>query len=103
MPKPRAYTAEEARAMLLDAFRTYAKYWSTVPGKTPHEMCDGLAFSLLNLFDGGTLTLPHMNITLDPHPRDARYHQLQGENWFKPGMVINDCQLHELYYVKKPI
>jgi hypothetical protein len=102
MTKPRAYTAIEARAMLLDAFHSYAAYWAVVPNKTPQEMCDGLAFSLLNLFDGGTTFLPAMRITLAPHPDDKEYNRRSGSNWFEPRTLINrDCALHELYYQPK--
>lgn len=94
---PRAYTPEEVQVMLLGQIRGFARYWANLPNKTPQERCDGLAFSILNIFDGST-ELPAMNISLSPHPDDQEYHRENGENWYEPGQVINDCVLHEPYY-----
>lgn len=98
---PRAYTPEEVRAKLLGYTREIARYWANLPNKTPQERCDGLAFSILNIFDGIVDELPAMNITLSPHPDDQEYHRGNGENWYEPGQVVNDCMLHELYYKVK--
>lgn len=97
-PAPRAHTPEEVRAQLLSQVRGMAKFWAELPGKTSQERCDGLAFSLLNIFDGTHTGLPAMDISLAPHPDDKAYCQRTGENWFEPGQVINDCYLHEEYY-----
>ena len=78
-----------------------AKYWAELPSKTPQERCDGLAFSILNIIDGNTMKLPSMDINLAPHPEDREYHIELGENWYEPGMLVNDCQLHEHYFVKE--
>ena len=104
MSKPTAYTVEEAREQLLAQFRMYARYWANLPDKSPQERCDGLAFSLLNIFDGTTVRLPSLDITLRPHESDKAFHQKEGERWYEDGMIINQCMLHELYYPppKKP-
>lgn len=99
----RAYTPEEVRAMVLSHIRELSRYWATLPEpKTVRERCDGLAFSILVMFDGGSLGLPALNVSLSPHPDDEAYHKDHGENWFEDGMVINDCQLHELFYAAAP-
>jgi len=41
--------------------------------------------SILNIFDGTTITLPAMNIALDPHPEDKETHRGEGTNWYEPG------------------
>lgn len=95
---PRAWTAEEARKLFLDRIRGDAQYWAELPGKTAQERCDGLAFSILCIFDGVTMALPAMDIQLSPHEDDMEFHKKNGENWFEPDMLINDCHLHDLYH-----
>ena len=59
MSKAKSRTA--VREEFLRLVREYARYWSgdTVKNKTVAERCDGLAFSILNIFDGTTESLPH--------------------------------------------
>ena len=95
--EPRAYTTEEVRELFLKQVRESAHYWASLPGKTPQERCDGLAFTILNIIDGSTLPLPAFDLIPSPHPTDYQYHREHGENWFEQE-VINDCQLHEYYY-----
>ncbi len=94
MSKPK--TAEQARAEFLDSIRVGAEYWSSRQG-TRKEICEGLVFSILVLLDGGTLPLPGIDLVLRPHPSDEAYYQSQNEDWYEDGMVINDCQMHELF------
>ena len=96
----RAYTAEEVREQLLDHIRNLARFWATTENRqTTLERCEGLAFSILNIFDG-TTEFPALDIVLAPHPDDTEFHQSEGENWYEPGMMINDCMLHELFYIR---
>jgi hypothetical protein len=97
--EPRAYTVEEAREMFLAKMRAYVKYWAGESRvATVQEKLDGLAFSILNIIDGTSSGLPRCNLTVQPHPNDKEYCRSQGENWYEPGMVINDVMLHEMYY-----
>ncbi len=98
MTAPRPYTPEEVRDQLLDYVRGIAQYWAELPDKTPLERCNGLAFSMLNIFDGTSAALPAMDISLAPHPDDQAYRAKHSENWYEPGQVINACYLHDLYY-----
>ena len=84
--------------MFLDQLRATKEYWLKAPRQTESERMDGLIFYILVMFDGGTLGMPAMDIRLAPHPDDKAYHIAQGERWFKPKQLINDCQLHELWY-----
>jgi hypothetical protein len=99
LSEPRAWTEEEVREKFLDQVRGLADYWSKTD-RDPKGMCNGLAFSILNIFDGTTMGLPAMDITCQPHPNDKAYLQDCGENWYEPGMVFNDCHLHDAYYKK---
>lgn len=94
----RAYTPEEVREMFLGQVKMLARYWSTVERETDLEKLEGLAFSLLNLFDGTSAALPAMDIVLRPYPEDKAFHESEGDNYFEDGQVINDCYLHELFH-----
>lgn len=99
------YTKEEVREMFLEGLREIADFWANVetnPPKTIKERCDGLVFSILNIFDGTTADMPAMSISLEPHEDDKSYYQAEGKKWFEQGMVINDdVHLHDMYYRKE--
>lgn len=43
-----------------------------------------------------------LDLVLNPHPDDKAYRQADGENWYKPGQVINDdCALHDEFYANR--
>lgn len=92
----RAYTSEEMRQNLLQHMKHLTEYWAILPGKTPRERCEGLAFSILNIFDGCSGSMPAFDLIPSPHADDKEFYQSQGENWYEP-VVINDCMLHELF------
>lgn len=96
--KPRAKTDEEVREEFLNKVKGLAKYWSQVEGRSDLEKCEGVAFSILNIFDGTSGDLPAMDIVLSPHESDKEYCIDNKENWYEPGMVINNCSLHEIFY-----
>ena len=100
MTTPRAYTVEEVREQFLAHIRQTAAYWANLPDLSSKDRCDGVAFSILNVLDGSTM-LPAFNLTVAPHPEDKDYHIKNGENWYEPDMLINDCMLHEEFY-KEP-
>lgn len=94
----RAYTAEEAREQFMDQVRHLVRHWereSRAP--TAKEKLEGLAFSIMNIFDG-TSGLPAFDIVCAPHPDDKQYHIDEGSKYFMPGMVINECHLHEMLF-----
>jgi hypothetical protein len=93
---PEAKTVEQVRAEFMNQIRGAAEYWSLPQELSAKERCDGLAFSILVIIDGGTLPLPGMDLVLRPHSEDKAYCQGRGEDWYEDGMVINVCQLHEL-------
>jgi hypothetical protein len=75
--------------------------WEHADNCTIKGKLEGLAFSILNIFDG-TTGLPAMDIVLSPHPEDKDFALSEGERWYEEGMIINDCYLHELFYGEKP-
>ncbi len=100
MPEPRAFTAEEVRQEFLDEIRGLAAYWETCPSLGGLKgRLEGLAFSILNIFDG-TSNFPAVDLVLKPHPDDKEFHRAEGEDWYEPGMMFNDCHLHEMFYRK---
>lgn len=98
--QPRARTKEEMRELFLDYCRTIAHHWSKVEDRTPHEMCDGVVFSLLNAFDGMAGGFPcAIDLVMQPHHSDKQFCIEEGEDWVQDGQVINDdVMLHEMYY-----
>lgn len=97
----RAYTEEEVRGEFLDHIRHLISYWeSEERAPTSKEKLEGLVFSILNIFDGST-GLPAFDISCAPHPDDKQYHIDEDSNYYEPGMVINDCMLHEMIFAKK--
>lgn len=104
-PEPtncRAYTPEEVRETFLGHVRHLVSYW-TQEARAPsaREKLEGLAFGIMNIFDG-TTGLPAFDIVVRPHPDDKAYHIENRENWYEPGMVINDCHLHEGLFTNQP-
>lgn len=98
--KPRAKTPEEARAEFLQALAAIAHYWAK-DDRTSNALdkCNGVVFSVLNLIDGGSGGFCAVNLAVDPHESDKKYHEERGENWFEPGQVINaDVALHESWF-----
>lgn len=98
----REYTKEEVRKMVLEHMRHLAQYWAIIPKDvTVLERCEGVAFSILNIFDGTSSGLPAFDLVVRPHPDDKQFHIDEGENYMPDGLVINDdCHLHDLFYAK---
>ena len=97
---PRAYTKEECIDEFLHHLAGIARYWAEdVESKTPLERCNGVAFSFLCVLDGVSMGYPALDVALSPHPDDKEFHQSEGENWYEPGMIINDQDmLHERWH-----
>jgi hypothetical protein len=99
--EPRAFTKTEVRDQVLEVMRSYAHYWATLPGKTSAERCEGLGFSLLNIFDGTTCGLPAFDLVTRPQSDAKDYDVSQGRDYYVEGAVLNaDCYLHEAYYIR---
>jgi hypothetical protein len=108
MSEPRAYTKEEVRKQLLDSIRGLINHWeesaksgrldNRPEGRTKAAM-NGLAFSILNIFDGTSMSLPSFDLVLRPHEDDKKFNIENGSNWFEDGQVINDdLYLHEIWH-----
>jgi hypothetical protein len=102
MAKTTAYTEEEVREMFIEHLRALSHQVANHPeGGTVEDRCNCMAFSILSIFDGASGGFPAMDISLNPHDEDKAFLQAEGEKWFRPGMVFNNCVLHELYYQKR--
>ncbi len=96
----KAISKEEARKMFLDHAKALASYWSRVESATTKEKLEGLLFSMMVIFDGGSGGFPAVDLVLRPHEEDKQYNIEQGGDWIVDGQVINDdCQLHEMVLV----
>lgn len=101
--EPRAYTAEEERKRFLDHICGMISYWnsegnSNVPKEyDSRQRMEGLVHSILVMLDGGSGDMPAFDISPSPHPDDKEYLKKNGENWYEPGEIINNCQLHDEY------
>lgn len=101
--KPRAYTPDEMRKMVLDHMRAMVWYWESLKddGYGVRERLDGLAFSFLAMLDGSSAGVPSFDLVPRPHPDDEAFHRDDGDNWWPDGVVINDrAMLHEEWHEK---
>lgn len=117
---PRAMTPEEMRDVMLQQLVSYVRYWGEIPAEFHREgfnlppippgmestvraymkhATEGLLHSILVVFDGGSMSCPALDIIPAPHESDKQYHINEGEDWWDQ-VVINDCQLHDLYNAK---
>lgn len=92
--KPRAYTAEEMRDLLIKHFINLARYWAKEPNQSVEQKCEGVVFSILSTLDGCSLDLPGFTIIPSPHEDDKAFYISEGRNWFE-AVVINDDSMHE--------
>lgn len=79
------------------------KYWSSpsvahAGHSTEQSRMEGLCHSIQAYLDGRTLSSCAIDLVLAPHPNDKEYCINQGENWFEPGMIINEVSLTETFY-----
>ena len=106
--EPRVLTAEEMRERFLRHVRTMVEYWGG-DALTPmrpserdayREVAEGVAYGILVALDGEAGDLPAFDLVPWPHPDDEAHARGEGENWWPAGVVINECQLHELLWRK---
>lgn len=94
----RAYTKQEARTQVLEQIRHIAQYWANLPDKTPLQRTEGMAHTMLGIFDG-VGCLPAFDIVIRPHEDDKQFYIDEDEDYFEDGMVINDdCRLGYLLF-----
>lgn len=113
MTTPRAYTVEEMRVMFFRHIHAIADNWITTDLTRPEFLkavakdgelryrMEGMIFSFLVLLDGGAGMMPAFDLSPSPHESDEEFHRSEGSNWWPKGVVINECQLHELWSMWK--
>ncbi len=100
---PREYTAEEVREMFIKHIIAMIGYWNgegnsnVNPNESSRYKMEGLVHSILVTIDGGCGGIPAFDLVCKPHPDDKEYLKSQEEDWYPENVVINDCQLHDLY------
>lgn len=97
----RPFTADEVREMFLGDIRAAVDYWSRPDsGKSLKEAMDGLAFSILMILDNSNTSgdCPVIRIATEEDPVLTAELQEDGQNWPADGTVINDVELHALWY-----
>lgn len=111
--KPRAYTVEEMRNMVIEHLAMMARYWATANLGRPEfkehlaskgeilYRLEGLVFSFLVMLDGGSGDMPAFDLSPSPHEDDEDFHRKNGENWWPSGEIVNECQLHDLWSTRK--
>lgn len=102
--KPRAYTKEEAREMLLEHFHEMVRFWTKAKldeGDREYDIearLNGLVHSILATFDGVSGEMPAFDLSPCPHPGDKKFHIENGENYWDSGVINGDVQLKTLWY-----
>lgn len=91
--------ANKVRQAFLEHIKAEVHHWSVVDSEH-HDTCkkklDGLAHSILCMFDGVTSEFPAMDIVLRPHPENKQDAIDNEDDWFESGQVINSNKsLHE--------
>ena len=89
-------TKKEMLEMFISQVNLITSYWADVDA-TEQEKLDGVAFSIMNIFDGCCGGFPAaIDLVLRPHPDDKQYDIDNGDDYVADGMCINDdVMLHE--------
>lgn len=87
--KPRVMTTDEVKARFLTHVRDMVAYWDARPEKTCREKMEGVVFSILATLDGASADMPGFVLAPHPHPDDAEYNRVSGENWYPPAPTVD--------------
>jgi hypothetical protein len=98
---PRAKTEKEVREEFIFIIQNLTKYWARQENLSVNSRCEGVAFSILCLFDGINMDFPAVDLVLNPHPDDKEYYIENDENWYESGIIINNTMLHEMLFNKE--
>jgi hypothetical protein len=92
-----ARTKQEMLEAFTGQVEVITHYWARLD-ISDKEKCEGVAFSIMNIFDGTCGGFPcAIDLVLRPHPDDKQYYIDNDEPYVEGGMTINDeVQLHEL-------
>lgn len=100
-------TQKEIQDRFLRHVRGIVEYWKTVD-RPPGELCDGVAFSILTMLDGGS-ALPAFEVVPSPHPDDREFLISEGEDYYPDSPIGDDVttvhgddSLHELWHKVRP-
>lgn len=103
------YTKEEVQEKVINHILHLIEYWDE-NDQTPEtvDKLEGLAFSILSMFDGSTMDIPQFIIAPDPHPSDKEYLRSVNSNWYTENHNSDvKCNiggyLHELLFPAKKL
>ena len=81
---PDVITREEARRRFLKTVKSIADYWAHESrAATAKEKCDGVAFSILVLLDGGNCGNPAYTVIPTPNKDDKSYCVERGLDFYE--------------------
>lgn len=96
-------TAEEMRDAMFGHMAAMLVYWRDLEkpfvaeGQTETgARMEGLLFSLLVMFDGGSMGTPAFDIIPCPHEDDEAHCRAEGGNWWV-GEIVTDEPMHEIF------
>lgn len=93
----KAITEPELRENFLSFLRHRAHYWANVPNVSELERTQGMAHSMLVIFDGCS-GLPAFDIVVRPHEDDKQYCIDNEEDYYVDGMEIECGNLARQFY-----
>lgn len=105
----RQYTEDEIKEQFLDHIRMLVHYWDNLEtNHTQKERLDGLAFSILGVIDGSSVSLPSFILAPLPHEKDKEFAINNNENYYPQNHKVDiKCDiggtLHESFYKKNKI
>lgn len=98
---PKVKTKEELREEFLNGVRGIVQYWLDAPHMDEKGRCEGVAFSILTMLDGGSGAFPcSIDLVARPHPDDKEFNIKEGNDYIEDGTIINeDVLLHEMIFL----
>ena len=67
---------KEMQYVFIQEIVSIVEYWVNLKGVSDNEKCKGVAFSIMNIFDGTSGGFPcAIDLVLNPHPDDKQYSQ----------------------------
>jgi len=95
---PRMLTREESETRFIKRLIDIAKYWHENEQKSEWEKMEGMLFSILVLFDGGSCDEPGFDIVACVDDDAIDYAKDNGLDWYSPEMPINGAAMHERFH-----
>lgn len=89
---------KEMRENFLGHLRHLAQYWANQPDQTPLDRTQGMAHSILCIFDGCFGALPAFDLVVRPHESDKQFCIDNEEDYYVDGMEIECGSLKNQFF-----